>query len=410
MPKTIFIAVLSLVFILASAYSPAQAQALELESSAKYTFGESITFKAVFSSDKTVTAATIFFQAQNDSRTNLGEVEVTQLDDSRYQLSYTHLLSYYAIRPFAKVEFRWEIDFEGSERYSSPKFSFLYTDDRFEWQSLEEKPYRVFWYQGDKAFAQTILDTAQEGARQIDRILSLSVPEKLDIYVYNDTNALLQALNPAGPSWVSGHADPDLGVILVSIPAGFEQRQDIEQRIPHELAHIALFQATGLGYYNLPTWLNEGLASLVEIYPNQDYQILLEHAVETDNLLSMQSLCNSFPRDASSALLSYAQAASFTNYLYDRYGSAKIGELITIYANGVSCENGIKSALGESLSQLESQWKRETLEENTALKTFQNLLPWLALLVLILGTPLIIVIYRISSKGKGKPKIPKNLN
>ncbi len=320
---------------------------------------------------------------------------MNQLDASSYQLTYTHRMAYYAIRPFAQVEFRWEIKFSGDQNFSSPKFSFFYRDNRYDWQQLEEKPFRVFWYQGDKAFAQNILDTAQEGLKQLERILSLPAPEALDIYVYNDASALLQALNPAGPSWVSGHADPDLGVILVSIPAGTEQRQDIEQRIPHELAHISLFQSTGLGYYNLPTWLNEGLASLVEIYPNQDYQVLLDHAIETDSLLAMQSLCNGFPRDASSALLAYAQAASFTRYIYDRFGAIQMGELVDAYANGVSCENGVKAAMGQTITQLESQWRREALEQNAALKAFQNLLPWLVLLALTLGTPLVLVIYRL---------------
>ncbi len=395
MPKPIFMVLFSLLFLLASGFTPAIAQSPQLESSASYQFGESITFQAVLFSDQPIKAATIFFQAENDSRTNLAEVEISQSDSSHYQLRYTHLMDYYALRPFAQIEFRWEIDFEEGESFSSPKFSFVYTDNRFDWQQLEEKPFRVFWYQGDKAFAQSILDTAQEGLKQLERILSLSAPEQLDIYVYNDTSALLQSLNPAGPSWVSGHADPDLGVVLVTIPAGTEQRQDIEQRIPHELAHIALYQATGLGYYNLPTWLNEGLASLVEIYPNQDYQVLLDHAVETDSLLAMQSLCNGFPRDASSALLSYAQAASFTRYLYERFGAAKIGELVNTYANGVSCENGIQSTLGATLAQLESQWRREALEQNVAQKALQNLVPWLALLALILGTPLVLVIYRL---------------
>ncbi len=396
MPKPTFIIVLfSLLLILASAFTPAMGQSLELESSVRYQFGESITFQAVVQSDHPIKAATIFFQAENETRTNLGEVEVSQLDASHYQLTYTHLIVFYAIRPFSQVEFRWEIDYGGAESFTSPKFSFTYTDNRFDWQQLEEQPFKVFWYQGDKAFAQNILDTAQEGLQQLERILSLNAQEQLDIYVYNDTSALQQALNPSGPSWVSGHADPDLGVILVSIPAGPQQRQDIEQRIPHELAHIALYQSAGSGYYNLPTWLNEGLASLVEIYPNQDYPVLLEHAIESDSLLPMQTLCNGFPRDASNALLSYAQAASFTRYIYERFGSAKINALIDSYANGVSCEHGIQATLGLSLSQLESQWRKEALEQNITYKVFQNLLPWLALVVLILGTPLIFVIYRL---------------
>jgi hypothetical protein len=397
MPKPTLLLLLSLLINLVIAGPPAFAQSPEVESSVSYQFGEQITFQAVVRSERPVEAAAIFFQAQNDTRTNLGEVEVTQLDASSYQLTYTHQMAFYAIRPFAQVEFRWEIEFLGNENYSSPKFSFFYRDNRYDWQQLEEKPFRVFWYQGDKAFAQNILDTAQEGLKQLERILSLPAPESLDIYVYNDASALLQALNPAGPSWVSGHADPDLGIILVSIPAGTEQRQDIEQRIPHELAHISLFHSTGLGYYNLPTWLNEGLASLVEIYPNQDYQILLDHAIETDSLLTMQSLCNGFPRDASSALLAYAQAASFTRYIYDRFGAAQMGELVDAYANGVSCENGVKTVMGQTLTQLESQWRREALEQNAALKAFQNLLPWLVLLALTLGTPLVFVIYRLRS-------------
>lgn len=395
MSTPIYTVLLSVLIILLGAYTPASAQSPKLESSASYQFGESITFQAVVQSNQPIVAATIYFQAENDTRTNLGEVEVSRIDDFNYQLNYTHQMAYYTIRPYAQVEFRWEIDFDGAGSFTSPKYSFIYTDNRFEWQQMEEQPFKVFWYQGDKAFAQTILDTAQEGVKQLERILSLSIPDELEIYVYNDTSALLQALNPAGPGWVSGHADPDLGVILVSIPYGSEQRQDIEQRIPHELAHIALFQSTGLGYYNLPTWLNEGLASLAEIYPNQDYQVLLEHAIETDSLLPMQSLCNGFPRDASSALLSYAQAASFTRYIYDRFGTDKTGELVSNYANGLSCDNGIKSTLGLTLSQLESQWRREALEQNVALKAFQNLLPWLALLVLILGTPLALAIYRL---------------
>ncbi len=400
MHKPVCLVLMSALLLLAFVSIPAVAQSIELESSASYQFGESITFRAIIRSDYPIEKATIFFQAENDTRTNLGEVEVSQLDASQTQLTYTHEMNYYAIRPFAQVEFRWEIDIEGAESFTSPKYSFVYIDDRFEWQELEEPPFRVFWYQGDTAFAQNILDTAQEGLIQLERTLNLSAPQGLDIYVYNDASALLQALNPAGPGWVSGHADPDLGVILVSIPPGLEQRQDIEQRIPHELAHIALFQATGTGYYNLPTWLNEGLASLVEISPNQDYHVLLEHAIETDSLLPMQTLCNGFPRDASSALLSYAQSASFTRYLFERFGATKMRELVSTYANGVSCEHGIQSTLGLSFSQLESQWQREALEQNVALKAFQNILPWLALLALILGTPLVLVIYRLRTSSE----------
>ncbi len=397
MLKPTFTVLLSVLFFLACTYTPVGAQSPQIDSSVSYLFGETITFQALVHSGRPIKQATIFFQAQNDTRTNLGEAEVTQKNNESYQLSYLHQLAFYAIRPFAQVEFRWEILFEDGETYKSPKFSFFYRDNRFEWQELGEAPIQVFWYQGDRTFAQSILDTAHEGLNQLRHNLLLDAPDQLDIYVYHDTSTLLQALNPAGPGWISGHADPDLGVILVSISEGTGQRQDIEQRIPHELAHIALYQAAGPGYNNIPTWFNEGLASLVEIHPNQDYQVLLDHAIETDSLLPIQSLCSGFPRDASNALLAYAQAASFTRFIYEGYGATKIDELIDTYANGISCENGVKTVLGQSLTQLENRWHRESLKQNTALKAFQNLLPWLVALLLTLGAPIVLAIYRLRS-------------
>jgi len=158
----------------------------------------------------------------------------------------------------------------------------------------------------------------------VHRLLLLPVPSGLDIYIYADSRTLQSALSPNSESWVAGHAEPDLGVIVVALPPGPDQRLLIQQRIPHELMHVLLYQSTDPGYANLPIWLSEGLASLVELYPNSDYQVLLENAVEKDSLIPMAALCPSFPRQASSALLSYAQAASFTRFLHNSYGTNRL--------------------------------------------------------------------------------------
>jgi hypothetical protein len=198
---------------------------------------------------------------------------------------------------------------------------------------------------------------------------------------------------------VAGHADPDLDVIVVALPEGPEQRLLIEQRIPHELMHIVLYQVTGRGYTDLPTWLNEGLASNVELYPNPDYRILLDNAVEEDSLLPMSSLCKTFPRDANSALLSYAQSASFTSYLHRNFGISEMDELVTTYANGLDCEQGAKVALGKGLTQLEHNWQRDVLAENVTLTAINNLLPWFVLLATALVLPTILIL----RKARGKP-------
>jgi hypothetical protein len=188
--------------------------------------------------------------------------------------------------------------------------------------------------------------------------------------------------------------------MVVSLPKGPEQRLEMERQIPHELMHIMLYQKVGPSYVNLPAWFNEGLSSIAELYPNPDYQVLLESAYEKGTLLPISSLCTSFPRDAAGAYLAYAESASFTRYLHEQYGSLPIDQLVRQYATGLDCERGIEVALGSSISQLERDWRRETLGEDPWLTALTNLAPWLLLLLAILAVPIVLVIVTLRSKPK----------
>jgi hypothetical protein len=214
----------------------------------------------------------------------------------------------------------------------------------------------------------------------------------MDVYVYDSVQALQAALPNGGQNWLAGHANPDGEVILVSLPPGPEQRLEMERQIPHELMHIGLSYTDSHAYSNLPTWFNEGLASLVELYPNPEYQVLIDNAYESDQLLPFTSLCHSFPTDAGHGLQAYAQSASFTQYLYDRFGEPGFNRLIAAYASGMSCESGVEQALGTDLTGLESGWRRENFTDLTIARTYQEFLPWLVLLVVILAGPVILAI------------------
>ncbi len=380
----------------------ALAQVRILDSSVDFRFGELITFQAKVISESPVESAVIFFQAEGDTHTRVDLSAVKIIEDSVYQLSYEHNLADYAIRPFSTVSYRWEITPKEGEIFQSPSYRFYYEDNRFDWDTLSEQPFQVHWYQGNLQFAQSVLDVSQKGLSSIQEILTLPEPVSLDIYVYSDSQTMQTALSASNENWVAGHADPDLGVMLVALPEGPEQRLLMEQRIPHELMHVMLYQATNPGYANLPAWLNEGLASNAELYPNPDYRILLESAVKKDDLLPMLSLCNSFPRDVSSALLAYAESASFTRYLHGTYGTIELTNLVTAYANGLDCERGVESVFGKRLAQLERDWQRDELAQDVTAAALSNLYPWMVLLAAILAAPLILLLLRLR-KRPGQP-------
>jgi hypothetical protein len=397
------ITILLLLFTLFAAHpGTAHANSKVIDIWKEYSFGDQITFYAKVESDQPIVTAIVFFQAINDSNTIVGLASVTPVNDGIYQIEYVHQLSDYTIQAFSTIEYRFEITSETNETFETTSKTFYYEDNRFDWKKLEEGSFRVHWYAGDLQFAQNVLDTAQAGLKQIQSFLLLPAPPEIDIYIYSDTTSMQGVLNPGSQDWVAGHADPELGVIVTELPEGPDQQLLMKQRIPHELMHILLFQSTYPGYRNIPTWLNEGLATNAEIYPNPDYRITLQNAVEGESLIPMSSLCNTFPRNNSDALLSYAQSFSFTNYLYRTYGTSGLEELVTAYANGMDCERGAEAALGSNLSQLERSWRQKTFSENLAGELFNNLTPWFILLLAMLIAPGVILVQIILKKAINK--------
>jgi hypothetical protein len=174
---------------------------------------------------------------------------------------------------------------------------------------------------------------------------------------------------------------------VVSLPAGPDQRSEIERQIPHEVMHLLLYQSVGPAYYSLPVWLKEGLASANEMRPNPDYYVILSNAVDGDTLIPMASLCQSFPQD-NTVYLAYAQSDSFIRYLYQQYGQTGMQSLLESYASGQGCENASIPITGLLLTELEQEWRRTALNDNVLGVALEALLPWSVLLVGILLVPL----------------------
>jgi hypothetical protein len=369
-----------------------QVEVQVIDAQVEYIFGEKISFEASIQSEESVQQVTLFIKPEGQSDT---QVVAAMVDpDGRIQASYD--LSQHPLRAFSRISYWYLVELQNGETYESPNFSLFYEDNRFNWETLEQGPFHVHWYAGDVAFAQDILNTALAGLTHVQSILPLSPPETVDIYAYRNTLDMQASLRLSGQNWIAGHADPDLGVIMVSLPPGPEQQLEMERQIPHELMHVMLYQSMGSSYNNLPAWFIEGLASISELYPNPDYLALLENANENSSFLPITALCRAFPTDAPSALLAYAESTSFTRYLYGQYGTPGLEELRTQYAAGLNCERGAEQALGVPLNRLEVQWQRDTFANKALSNLYREQAPWVVLLIALLAAPLILIIKGLS--------------
>lgn len=350
---------------------------------AVYVFGEQITFYATIKASSPVQNARIVIFDEGQGITHAQPLSIDADGSARYVFDVQRN----ALRPFTNVRWLYEFVLADGRTTQSESFFIRYDDNRFAWQKIESNGLRMFWFQGDADFGQKALDTALAGLRTINEFFSVDLRQPVDIFVYPSKNELsLLGVD----SWTAGQANPPMGVAFVVVTPGLEQSVQMEQRIPHELMHVLSYRHLGAGYDNLPVWLSEGLATLVEINPTAEYERVLFDAAARDGLIPMPDLCASFPRQPDLAFLAYAEARSFTGFLRSTYGSSKLLDLARAYVDGVTCERGVEIVYGTSLAQLDFMWRESLLGQGAWGAAIENMIPYLILLCLVLGIPLAI--------------------
>ncbi len=375
------------VFLALLIFTPAYSQVELGNLQVDYRFGEYIDFSGTLQPNLGVQTVQIFVQPQGEIETRSSPPLIPNDGNFSYRMDPNQE----KLRAFSRLEFWYEVVLDDGKAYASDRQTLYYADNRFEWQNRRSEPFEAFWHEGDNAFGQSLLDIAHQGLEQINLLLPVQPPGEVKIYAYANAVDMRATLQVSGRNWIGAHTDPDLGVMVVSLPPGPEQRLEMERQIPHELMHILLYQKIGPAYVNLPAWLNEGLASVAELYPNPDYLVLLDSAYQKGSLHPIVSLCATFPRDAAGAYLAYAEAASFTRYLHQKFGSSGIEQLVQAYADGMDCERALQVSLGAPLNQLELEWRRETFGEDPWLSSLSNLAPWIGLLAAVLFVPLLLI-------------------
>ncbi len=324
-------------------------------------FGEQIDIHAKFEPGGNINNIVIYIETENKNLL-VGE---TLTPTSFGEIYYIYRLSHYSIRAFSELLIWFKIETLNGIVHTIQPFSYLYDDNRFTWQSITTDEFTVLWYKDDPDIGQKITTTAYEGLSRINTLIKVPSPEGIKIYAYANLSDLQDTLKFSGEatSWVAGHASPDLGIIVISLPNNPEELVEVRRQIPHELAHILLYQKVGTAYTNLPHWLNEGLASISELTSNPNYQILLKKAYEKDMLIPIENLCDGFPTDAANFQLAYAEAFAFTRYLHDTYGLEMMENLIQAYIKDQSCEQAVQATYQQPLSGLEDDWKQAEFSE-----------------------------------------------
>jgi tetratricopeptide (TPR) repeat protein len=152
-----------------------------------------------------------------------------------------------------------------------------------------------------------ILSQLEESYGQLKRRFEYEPNEKISVIFYtsdhffNVTNA---------PAWAGAVND---GKLRVPVGGLDTVNDELSKTITHELTHSFIyFKARG----KCPTWLNEGLAQIMEGKSASSYRASIAQLAEKGNLPSLQALSGSFMKlSTGQAALAYAYSLAATELL-----------------------------------------------------------------------------------------------
>jgi hypothetical protein len=366
---------LILITALIGAATPVAAQA-EVDATHDYTFGQRATFTLSLPADAEVNTATFYL------RINQAQTEAYKIPIENSEGSYKRDLTQVHFPAFAEITYWWEYEGAQGQQDKLQETTFLYQDNRYRWQTLENGKIVVNWVAGETNLMVTALDVAQSARAEIQNALQTTGGDVVRLYIYPSQSDLQSALRLTGYEWLGGLAYPDIGVILLNIPPTDEAVVKMRRDIPHELTHKALYDLVGAtGYDAQPIWLREGLASYFEQSPDASYALALDEARQANRLIPMSELCRAFPTASEDVILAYAQSQSFIQYLQRTHGWTRVRMLIAAYADGLDCSVGATKALGSDLATLEREWRVWLEQKGEPTQTPQQ--RWASVVVLL---------------------------
>lgn len=257
------------------------------------------------------------------------------------------------LHPRAELSYQWALEDAAGDKHETPLATAIYQDIRFDWQQATSEGVTLSWYRGSEIFMRRLLERAVTDLRRISRLLGLTEDLTVEVLVYSSLYDLRDAL-----PWKSRTPDPKLPTLGLQVSPKMilllGSQPDVARTLAHELSHVAVRQ--GIGY--IPSWLDEGLALLVEGELAPEHAVELEQAVRLNTLLPLRAMTEvPDPREPRRVWLFYGQAYSVARFLLESHGQDKLRTLMALLKTGRPFDEALQEVHGWNTDGLELDWR-----------------------------------------------------
>jgi hypothetical protein len=289
-------------------------------------------------------------------------IEIPTERGSRVTLDYALDTQSRYLPPGLDVEYRWLLTLSDGTETRTPPATFLYMDGRETWKKVASGPVTLWWDGTDASIGQNAADTAARTIKRLSATFNVREDRPVRILLYTNQRDMLAGLPPNSAPWLGGSSTPALDLIQAVVdPTGVgadsSPAAQISRVIPHEVSRLITYRASENPYNTLPTWLDEGLATVNQEAPDLRLRPLLFDASTNGTLIPLRALDSPFPLDPNRALLSYAESESVVSYITNAYKPGTIPALVAAFKDGLSYDQAAQRVLKEGIDALDTDWK-----------------------------------------------------
>ena len=238
--------------------------------------------------------------------------------------------------------------------------------DEFDWRIIETEHFQVYYYPGERQLAMDAAQMAERGYDYLSRVLAYKVKHPIPLVVYSShsdfqqTNISLSFIDEG----VGGFTEIFKSRVVIPFMGSYSQ---FEHVLVHEMVHAFQFDILyGGGVQSLvgnpfvfqpPLWFVEGMAEYLSAGMNNHTEMWLRDASLGGYLLPLAIL--NYTQD----IRVYRFGQSVFNFIGQKYGDEKIGEIIQKAPLYKNLDKAIKSSLGIDLKQLSKMWLEDTRKQ-----------------------------------------------
>ncbi len=212
-----------------------------------------------------------------------------------------------------------------------------------------------------RKYIEPTLETCDSYIRELSEQLGFESLPSESVKIRITTNAAdMKALSPPEappPQWADAVAYPQLGLIVISMVGGSGvSRPSLEVVIKHELSHLLLRRAAGIGH--LPRWFVEGVAIVQSGEASLARLKVLYGAILRGKLLPLREINRQYLKEEWKVTLAYAQAPELVAELVNRHGGwGPVRQLVKKVSTGIHFNDAFNSVYYEKPEIFAFKWR-----------------------------------------------------